>query len=185
MYKSGFVENIRRINGNVHQRKDCVFRESSELFFLEWWQWIHTQPWTAFLSPSSWPKGGRWKSAGQGSGCSPLPWNHSSMVEKRYSGSLVSWLFFFFKRCTEVIKREHWITQRFTDLATWRISFAETQDTHFPYTGTGGYWQQHGQATIPETSTLSVERPRAKDSWVFCKYYFSLCHHREGKCVSV
>ena len=97
MYKSGFVENISDlwINGNIHQRRDCVFRESSELFFLEWWQWIHTEPLTAFLFPSLWPKDGRWKMAGQGSGCSLLPWNYSRMVEKHYSGSPASWLYFF------------------------------------------------------------------------------------------
>lgn len=37
-----------------------------------------------------------------------------------------------FEKCTKVIKREHWITQRFTDLARQRISFAKIQDTHFP-----------------------------------------------------
>lgn len=65
MYKYGFVENISDlwINWSIYQIKDCAFRESTVLFFLEWWQWIHIETINSLsLSLLSDQKvaGGRW-----------------------------------------------------------------------------------------------------------------------------
>lgn len=174
MYKHGFVENISDswIPWSLHQIKDFVFAESSELFFLGWQQWIHIEPWRAFLSPSLGPKGGRWEMTGQGSRCSLLPWNYSRIIQKHYTASPALW-HFFLKRCTKVIKREHWTTQRFTDLATWRISFAETQDTHLPIQVQVSTGNSLGQPTSPETPTLSVQQQIAKNFQFFCFLFFA------------
>ena len=60
-----FVENISDlwINWSIYQIKDCAFRESTVLFFLEWWQWIHIETINSLsLSLLSDQKvaGGRW-----------------------------------------------------------------------------------------------------------------------------
>lgn len=111
--------------------KEKIPQGRPELFLLEWWQCIHMELLTAILSPSLSPKSGRWEMTGQGSfRYSRLPRHYSRMVEKYYSALPAPW--HFFERCTKVIKREHWIPQGFTDFAIQRISFAKTQDTHFP-----------------------------------------------------
>lgn len=176
--KCGFVKNISdcRINWRVHQRKDGVFRESSDFFFLRVGAGLHKGPLAACFSPSLGPKSGRWERTGQGSEYSLLLGNDSRMLEKGYSASPTSG--HFDERCTN--KREHWIVQRFTELATQRISFA----TLLPNPpGTGEHRQQHGQAAVPGTSMSSVEQQIARTPSGF--FANNILHLPTGKiCVS-
>lgn len=64
LYTYGFVENISDlwINWNIHQRKD-FFRDSAELFFLEWWLDSHPtirSPSFSLLGTQRWQVGGGW-----------------------------------------------------------------------------------------------------------------------------
>ena len=73
MYKYGFVENISDlwINWSIYQINDCAFRESTELFFLEQWLWIHTETINSLslsLLCDQKVAGGRWLVKVQGAG---------------------------------------------------------------------------------------------------------------------